>query len=145
MNRTSIAIGIALVGIGVAACTPAQQSLGSFTPPSAGDFDPSMPSSFEEVQYGRLGSSAFASDFADKGVTFEAMFIGEGGYIGIYEKMGVWTRDRVFINHRSVSYAETDTGLAGVGSDIALPLSCFRSTGNRVTLCTNSSAAISSG
>ena len=78
-----------------------------------------VPLTYVNASYGRLGSEAFVSDYAGKGVSFRAMFIGEWTITQTYEMGGINTKGRVFINHRDTSYLATETGLGS--SDMAFP------------------------
>lgn len=78
-----------------------------------------VPFSYKDVSYAKLGSEAFADDYAGKGVQFKIMFIGEWTITTVYQMGGIDTKDRVFINHRDISYLAAETGLGS--SDITLP------------------------
>lgn len=76
--------------------------------------------SYQDVIYGKLTSEAFVGDYKNVMVHFKAMFVGEWTETGAYRLLGgIHTADRVFINHRDVSYAAQETGLGS--SDMAFP------------------------
>lgn len=87
----SLAVGVALIG-----CAPKsakQQEPFTYT--------------YIDVLYAKLGSEAFVSDYADKGVSFKAMFIGEFTLTEVYKLGKIKTEGRIFINHRDVSHKLT--------------------------------------
>lgn len=90
---------------------------------AADKIEPSMPKNvpitYIEAPYRKLCSKSFINDYRDKGVSFKAMFIGEWTTLGgLYETM-VNIKDRVFINHRDISYISTQTG--PITSDMGYP------------------------
>ncbi|MCP4545809.1 MAG: hypothetical protein GY835_05005 [bacterium] len=81
---------------------------------------PSPPESYVDAPYKKLGSEAFVEDYDGKLLHFKAMFVGEWTLTNVYEMIGgISTRNRVFINHRDVSYVAQQTGLGS--SDAEFP------------------------
>jgi len=86
----------------------------------SGDTPPApYPADYQDVVYGKLGSETFVDDYKRNSVHFKAMFIGEWTIVNVYSTGGVRITNRVFINHRDISYAASETGLGS--SDIAFP------------------------
>ena len=74
---------------------------------------------YKEVNYKKLCSKSFVDDYASKSVSFKVLFIGEWIEIDAYSLYGIKTKDRVFINHRDISYAAHNSSLGS--SDLAFP------------------------
>ncbi|MFA6446692.1 MAG: hypothetical protein WCW31_00350 [Patescibacteria group bacterium] len=75
--------------------------------------------SYADAPYAKLCSETFVNDYAGKSVHLKAMFIGEWTSTSAYKAGGIDTDDRVFVNHRDVSYSQQTTGLGG--SDDGFP------------------------
>jgi len=112
--HSSIVKKLALVGaiaLGVYGCSPSS----AVSKPAV----TANPESYVDVPYKKLGSEAFTKEFDDKLIHFKAMFVGEWTITQMYKMGGIDTDNRVFLNHRDVSYVAQQTGLGS--SDIEFP------------------------
>lgn len=79
-------------------------------------------SAFIQATYKKLCSPSFIDDYAGKNISFQALYLGELTLINYYElSFGMNTKDKIFINHRDMSYVSEQTGLGS--SDAQMP--CF--------------------
>lgn len=83
---------------------------------------PPVPTSFDAYQnapYKKLCSESFIDEYAGKYIHFKAMFVGEWTLTNLYTRSGIDIANKVFINHRDVSYKSQETGLGS--SDAMTP------------------------